>query len=164
MSRSLLPLLVLLAFPGCLLDPGSCTYEIRTMELEGSISGTVTGQPYSGTARFFLSATKGSFNDRTIGITVNTFLAGAISKVEIRSTSPDAPIATFTPGYSSTPGEWYATMNLTSESPSFASLKILAGSGRIRVIVTVGPAGSGGVMTGALDSSSDSGWDRPNCS
>ncbi|MEO8200623.1 MAG: hypothetical protein ABI679_08900 [Gemmatimonadota bacterium] len=164
MSRAVLFLSAVLTLPGCILDPGACTYEIRTLGMNSEPIGVVSGHRDSGFVQLLYHETKGSLHDRTLTVSVSTFLAGAISSVELRNSGTGQILAVLAPGATTAPGEWYAILAPPTTGLSFFTLRLLNDQGLLQVVIRMGPAGSVGVLTGAFELVGDSGWDRPNCS
>jgi hypothetical protein len=134
------------------------------MELQGTLQGTINGQPDSGTVSIVLAETKGSFNDRTLNLGVQTFLAGAISSVELRDNDrPAAPAIISVTGYPGQPGSWSANIQVTSSTPSHVQLEFLGKAARLEVVVKVGPDGATGTLRAVVAVTSNGDWTRPYC-
>lgn len=161
--RALLLLPVLL-LNGCLYGLGRCTYETRSLDLRGTLEGTINGQQDSGTVSLSLAETKGSLSYRSLDVSVQTFLAGAISTVELRDRDrPASPAIITITGYPGQPGSWSANIQLTSQTPSHLQLELLGKAARLEAVVRVGTGGSSGTMQSILEVTNNSEWTRPYC-
>lgn len=157
----LLPIPFLLT--GCLPGFGRCTYETRNLDFEAPLTGTVHQEPDSGNAVLSLSESKGSHDLRTLTVSVQTFLAGAIAEVRILDTrgGSDRILANFSG--TGNQGIWYGYQDLTSSQPSAWLLARLEESGHLEIVATVA-TGTGGVLRGRLNLVFETGWERPYCS
>ncbi|MEO8295268.1 MAG: hypothetical protein ABI613_07105 [Gemmatimonadota bacterium] len=157
----LLPLALL---GGCLYGIGRCTYETRSITLQGTLTGTTNGQPDSGTVTIGLAEAKGSASYRTLSVQISTFLAGAIASVEVRDhTRPASPPLIVITGFPGSPGQWSANLSLTSSTPSYIQLQIPGEGRRLELVVRIGSGGSTGTLSGIVYVTSDEGWTRPYC-
>lgn len=156
-----LPALLPLALCACFLDSGACTYEHRTLVLDGTAAGSVQGAPAPPvTVSIMLNETRNANPDfRVLNIALTGQLSGSLSAAELRdaSSSPAAVLATW-PGAPLNPN-----IDLLTASPSHEMLATLARGGKLRVALVFGPSGSDGVMDGALGVTTDGDWMHPRC-
>ena len=144
---------------GCFLDVGACSYEHRTLVVEGSVDGPLGVQ-------VSLNETRGSdpdFRVLNLQLTFGQF-AGAISSARLRDagSSPPQVLAEWTTG-SSNGVVWGANLDLPAGSPSHEMLATLARAGRLEVVIVTGSAGLPGERAGWLSVATDGDWNHPRC-
>ena len=157
----LLTALLPLALGACFLDTGACSYEHRTLVLDGTAAGTVGGVPAAPVAAsLMLNETRNANPDfRVLNLTYTGQLAGSFSAAELRdaSTSPATVLAT----WPAVP--WNPNIDLLVASPSHEMLATLARGGKLRLALLFGPGGSNGTMDAALGVTTDGDWMHPRC-
>ena len=157
----LLPALLPLAFGACFLDTGACTYEHRTLVLDGTATGSIQGAPAPAIAvSLMLNETRNANPDfRVLNLTLTGQLSGSLAAAELQdaSTSPTTVLATW-PGSPFNPN-----IDLLTASPSHEMLATLARGGKLRLALLFGPSGGNGIMDGALGVTTDGNWQHPRC-
>jgi hypothetical protein len=157
-TLGLVPLLLSVTLGGCFLDIGACSYEHRTLELQGTLTGPI-GVAVS------LNETRGANPDfRTLNVMLTSGqFTGTIASVELRdlSSAPARVLAVWTQG-SSMAQLWDANVDLPTASPSHETLAALARAGHLQLAVLLGAPGSG-ELVGALSVKTDGNWNHPRC-
>jgi hypothetical protein len=157
----LLPILVPLTLGACFLDSGACTYEHRTLVLDGTASGSIGGMPAAPIATsLMLNETRNANPDfRVLNLTFTGQLDGSFSGAELRdaSTSPATVLASWT----GVP--WNPNIDLLTASPSHEMLATLARAGSLRLALSFGPSGSNGTLDATLAVTTDGDWTHPRC-
>jgi hypothetical protein len=157
-ARALIPLVLSVTLGSCFLDIGACTYEHRTLELQGTLTGPI-GVAVS------LNETRGSNPDfRTLNIMLTSGqFTGTIASAELRdASSTPARVLAVWPQGSSTAQLWNANVDLPTASPSHEVLATLARAGQLQLAVLLGPPGAG-ELTGMLSVKTDGNWNHPRC-
>jgi hypothetical protein len=157
----LLPALLPLALGACFLDSGACTYEHRTLVLDGTASGTIGGAPATPiAASLMLNETRNANPDfRVLNLTFTGQLDGSFSAAELRDASPSP--ATVLASWAAVP--WNPDIDLLTASPSHEVLVALARAGSLRLALSFGPSGSNGTLDAALGVTTDGDWMHPRC-
>lgn len=157
----LLTALLPLALGACFLDVGACSYEHRTLVLDGTAAGTIAGAPASPVAvSLMLNETRNANPDfHTLNLTYTGQLDGSFSAAELRdaSASPATVLAT----WAAVP--WNPNIEVLDGSPSHEMLATLARAGNLRLALLFGPAGSNGTMQAELRVTEDGDWLHPRC-
>jgi hypothetical protein len=157
----LLAALIPLAIGGCFLDSGGCSYEHRTLVLDGAVTPTIAGTAAAPVAvTLMLNETRNANPDfRVLNLTYTGQLDGSFSAAELRdaSTSPAPVLATWAGA------PWNPNIDLVSASPSHELLAALAQAGRLQLALLFGPSGSNGILTAALGVTTDGNWEHPRC-
>lgn len=157
----LLTTLLPLALGACFLDSGACSYEHRTLVLDGTAAGTVAGTPAQPVAvSLMLNETRNSGADfHTLNLTFTGQLGGSFDAAELRdaSTSPATVLET----WAAVP--WNPNIELLAASPSHEVLATLARAGKLRLALLFGPSGSTGTMDALLRVTEDGDWLHPRC-
>lgn len=157
----LLTALVPLALGACFLDSGACSYEHRTLVLDGTAAGTIAGMAATPIATsLMLNETRNANPDfRVLNLTFTGQLDGSFSAAELRdaSTSPATVLATW-PGV-----PWNPNIDLLVASPSHEMLATLARGGKLHLVLVFGPSGSNGTMDAQLRVTEDGNWLHPRC-
>lgn len=144
---------------GCFLDPGACSYEHRTLALQGSVDGPL-GVAVS------LNETRGSNPDfRVLNLRVTSGqFGGVITSAQLRDTgtSPASVLAAWST-VSSSGGVWGGNLDLPAASPSHEMLATLARAGRLEVAIVTESAGMPSERAGQLSVETDGNWNHPRC-
>lgn len=157
----LLTALLPVALGACFLDVGACTYEHRTLVLDGTADGAIAGVPATPVATtLMLNETRNANPDfRVLNLTFTGQLDGSLTAAELRdaSTTPATVLAT----WSGMP--WNPNIDLQSASPSHEMLATLADAGKLRLTLVFGASGSNGTMEALLHVTEDGDWVHPRC-
>lgn len=157
----LLTALLPLALGACFLDIGACSYEHRTLVLDGTATGAIAGTPATPLAvSLMLNETRNANPDfRVLNLTFTGQLDGSFSAAELRdaSTSPATVLAAW-PGV-----PWNPNIDLQTASPSHEMLATLARAGKLHIALAFGSTGSNGAMDAQLRVTEDGDWLHPRC-
>lgn len=155
----------LLMVSGCILSPGDCVYQLRSLELAGTLTGSALppGSPPSDVT-ILLAESKDGVSYRVLSAYVTTQAAVAISLVQLRQFAPRGPkvLITFPMGNGQS-GTWGANVNLPVDSLPFTELSLLGRSRKLEVYAQIGVRGGLGELAGTLRVSSETGWEHPRC-
>lgn len=150
-----------LALGACFLDSGACTYEHRTLVMDGTAAGSIEGTPATPVAvSLMLNETRNANPDfRVLNLTFTGQLNGSFSAAELRdaTTSPATVLAT----WAALP--WNPNIDLLAASPSHEMLATLAQAGKLHLALLFGPSGGNGTMVAALGVTTDGNWMHPRC-
>ena len=155
----------LLLVSGCILSPGDCTYQLRSLELAGTMTGSALppgSPPAKGT--ILLAESKDRVSYRILSAYVETPAAVAISLVQLRQSTPAGikVLMTFPLGNGQS-GIWSATVDLPADSLPFSRLSTMGHFKQLGVYVQIGVQGSLGELAGNLRVTSETGWEHPRC-
>jgi hypothetical protein len=153
-----------LLLSGCILGTGECSYEIRSLVMAGSLTGT--GQPTGEAplqAELALNESRDGVDYRILTISIQGGSVHGITAVDVVGGSGAGAIllASFTQGNTTTPGYWHSDLGYTTPAPSHTQLKWYAAQGELRLIARYS---GGGTAEGTLRITSDGDWNHPNCS
>jgi len=155
----------LLLVSGCILSPGDCTYQLRSLELTGTMTGSALrpGSPPA-VMSITLAESKDGVSYRILSGYITTPAAPAISLVQLRQLTPQGPAVLLTfPMGDGQRGTWAANVDLAGDSLPFRVLSLLAHSGKLGVYAQAGIQGNLGELAGNLKVRSETGWEHPRC-
>ena len=155
----------LLLVSGCILSPGDCTYQLRSLELAGTMTGSALppgSPPAKGT--ILLAESKDGVSYRILSAYVETPAAVAISLVQLRQSTPAGTnvLMTFPMGNGQS-GTWSANVDLPADSLPFSRLSFMGHFKQLGVYGQIGVQGNLGELTGNLRVTSETGWEHPRC-
>jgi hypothetical protein len=155
----------LLLVSGCILSPGDCAYQLRSLELAGTMTGSGLPPGTSPAAvTVSLAESKDGLSYRILSAYVTTPAAVAISLVQLRQFTPGGTkiLVTFPLGNGQS-GTWSSNVELPADSLPFTALSFLGRSKKLGVYVQIGVQGNLGELAGSLRLTSETGWEHPHC-
>lgn len=154
-----------LAIAACFLDPGACTYEHRSLVLDGTLTAESTGTPGTIAAAVALNETRNSGADfRVLNLVIDGSIANDVAVAELldATTDPASALAVWPDFRSNT------DIELTTASPSRELLVELARAGTLRLAILMQGGGTPGGdapgrAAGALYLRENGDWMHPRC-
>ena len=155
----------LLLVSGCILAPGDCVYQLRSLELTGSMTGSALppGSPPA-EVTVTLAEAKDGASYRILSAYITTPAAAAISLVQLRQLKPAGPTVLMTfPLGNGQSGTWGANVDLPADSLPFTTLSFLGHARHLDVYGQIGVQGNLGELVGTLRVTGETGWEHPRC-
>jgi len=155
----------LLLISGCVLAPGECVYELRSLDLAGTMAGSAVapGEPQS-EVTVSLAESRNGLSYRILSAYITTPAAVAISLVQLRRITPAGSVVLVTfPLGNGQSGTWSANVDLPPDSLSLARLSTLAHSRKLSVFVQIGVQGNLGELAGKVRVTNETDWQHPYC-
>ncbi|MGE0354648.1 MAG: hypothetical protein AB7I33_12395 [Gemmatimonadales bacterium] len=156
--RRLLPFALLLS-AGCKLFNGDCTYETRSLVLEGPLAAPGSATTLLGDALVSLNEISTGEGALNVYLTTPEYLQIQTVDLLAEDDQGTTTLARWTAGNTTTPGQWYS--NVYRDLPSFGQLSVYARLQQLYVVANIG--GQPG-MRARLRVTVSEGWHHPNCS
>lgn len=150
---------------GCILPTGECVYQLRSLELAGTMTGSALppGAPPA-PVTVLLAESRNGASYRTLTATIQAPAAVAISLVQLQRQTPAGPAVLLSfPFGNGQSGIWSANVDLPPDSLSFARLSWLGRRKELSVFVQIGVQGNLGELAGDLRVKEEIGWHHPYC-